>query len=458
MFKQILLITALCVTSIVNAQTTIDDSIFIKKISDNILTAPDAHDNLYHLTKKIGARLAGSNGMYMAENWGTFTLQSLGANEVYLQECKVPHWVRGGTDKFYINVNGDKKKELAVLALGNSLGAGKKGITADVVMVSDLDEMAARANDIKGKIVFVNYKFDDKLINTFDAYSKMGFIRRNAASKAAKYGAAGVVIHSLSSGENNYPHTGAMAYDTNYAKIPAAALGNYDAELLAGHLAKNKKITAQLFTYGYFLPDTTEHNVIAVLKGIEQPEQIITLGGHLDSWDVCEGAHDDGAGIVQTMEVLRAFVALGYKPRHTIRFVLFANEENGLRGGSKYAAEAKAKNEQHIFALESDAGGFTPRGFSFTMSEAQHAKVNTWKNLFAPYGGDKFTSGGGGSDINPLNKIFNTPVCELLPDSQRYFDYHHAANDAFENVNIRELKLGAINMAAMIYLVDKYGL
>jgi hypothetical protein len=197
--------------------------------------------------------------------------------------------------------------------------------------------------------------------------------------------------------------------------------------------------------------------VIGELTGSEFPDEIITVGGHLDSWDNCEGAHDDGAGSVQTIEILRAFRAIGYKPKRTIRFVLFANEENGLRGGNKYADEAKAKNEKHILAMESDAGGFTPRALGFSGSEEQFKKVAAWKDLVAPYGCD-IVKGGGGADIGPLNRALGTPTSSLNPDSQRYFDIHHARSDVFEAVNKRELELGAINMAALIYLVDKYGL
>ena len=211
-------------------------------------------------------------------------------------------------------------------------------------------------------------------------------------------------------------------------------------------------------TLGTFLPDVEGHNVIGELKGTEFPNEIITVGGHLDSWDNCEGAHDDGAGCVQTIEILRAFKAIGYQPKRTIRFVLFANEENGLRGGGKYAEEAKAKGEKHIFALESDAGGFTPRAFGFTMSDEQFQKVSAWRALIAPYGCSEFAMGGGGADIGPLNRTFKTPLAGLQPDSQRYFDYHHARNDTFEAVNKRELELGAVNMAALIWLVDRYGL
>jgi hypothetical protein len=212
-------------------------------------------------------------------------------------------------------------------------------------------------------------------------------------------------------------------------------------------------------THGKFLPDTIGHNVIGELTGSEFPGEFITVGGHLDSWDVNEGAHDDGAGVVQTLEVMRVLKALGYKPRHSIRFVLFANEENGLRGGTQYATEAEANKEKHIFALESDAGGFTPRGFGVSgLQPAQLEKMRSWLPWFRPYGVTEIAGTGGGADISPLNRIFKTPVCGLEPDPQRYFDYHHARTDVFENVNKRELLLGAINMAALIYLVDKYGL
>ena len=284
-----------------------------------------------------------------------------------------------------------------------------------------------------------------------------GWVERGA-SRAAKYGAVGVIVRSMSHSVDNNPHTGATRYDTTYAKIPALAVGLRDADWLSDQIQKNKIISLTIKTNAHFLPDTIGHNVIGELTGSEFPDEIITIGGHLDSWDPAEGAHDDGAGVVHTIEILRAFKALGYKPKHTIRFVLFMNEENGLRGGAKYAEEAKAKNEKHIFALESDAGGFTPRGFSFGGTPEQLKKLQSWVPLLYPYGVYEITNGGGGADIGPLNRTFKTPVAELGPDSQRYFDYHHARNDVFENVNKRELELGAVNMAALIYLIDKYGL
>jgi len=437
-----------------------EDSIFIKKIADDILVNGKAYENLHQLTKQIGGRLAGSPQMVKAEKWGAATMQRSGADTVYLQECAVPHWVRGGADKGEI-ISIDNKKQtrsLDVLALGNSLGSGKNGVTAAVLAVSSFDELEQRKDEVKGKIVFYNYPFNPTYIVPGKAYGESGVYRYSGASRAAKYGAAGVVIRSMTEATDNNPHTGAMRYNDSFPKIPAAALGLKDADNLWQTCREHKNVKMSLFTFGHFLPDTTGHNVIGELKGTDANNDFITVGGHLDSWDVNEGAHDDGTGVVQTMEVLRVLKALSYKPKKTIRFVLFANEENGNRGGLKYAEAAKAKNENHVFALESDEGGFTPRGFSFVISKERLEKIKAWKTLFEPYGASALITGFGGTDIDPLNENLHTPVAGFNPDNQRYFDLHHSRGDVFEAVNKRELLLGAINMAALIYMVDKYGL
>jgi carboxypeptidase Q len=433
-----------------------EDSVFIKKISDEIFTNGKAYDNLHDLTKKIGGRLAGSPQMAKAEQWGLKTMQESGADKAWLQECMVPHWIRGGKDEATALVD-KKKKVLNILALGNSMGTGAKGTSANVILVNSFDELEAKKDQIKGNIVFYNYKFNPTFVSPFQAYGDAVKYRGQGPGRAAKYGALAVIIRSMSHSTDNYPHTGATRYDSLYAKIPAVAIGLKDADWLNGQL-QTTHVSVYVRTNAKFLPDTIGHNVIGELTGTEFPDQYITVGGHLDSWDPAEGAHDDGAGVVQTIEILRAFKALGYKPKHTIRFVLFANEENGLRGGNKYAEEAKAKNEKHVFALESDAGGFTPRGFGFNASDEQVIKAQKWSSLLNPYGGGNLIKGGDGADIGPLQRAYNIPAAGLNPDPQRYFDYHHAANDVFENVNKRELELGAINMAALIYLVDKYGL
>ncbi len=434
-----------------------DDSVTIKKISDEILRNGRAYELLYQLTKQIGGRLAGSPQSVRAERWGKETMEKNGADNVYLQECTVPHWVRGGVDKAAIMSVDNRKtaRALDVLALGNSLGKGT--IIAQVLAVADFDELERRKDEVKGKIVYYNAGFDPTNIKPFVSYGQTGIYRRVGPSRAAKYGAVGVMIRSLTESTANDPHTGGMQYNDSFPKIPAIAVGPRDADEV-WELSKKSTFTMAMHTNGHFLPDTIGHNVIAELKGTEFPDQYITVGGHLDSWDVNEGAHDDGAGVVHTIEIMRALKAIGYKPRHTIRFVLFANEENGLRGGTKYAAEAKAKGEKHIFALESDAGGFTPRGFSLGVNAQQLAKIKSWLPLLAPYGAEEISEDGGGADIGPLARQLGTPVAELLPDPQRYFDVHHARSDVFENVHKRELLLGAVNMAALIYLIDKYGL
>jgi len=459
--KKIFLLV-LIVPLTVFAQDNLNDSAFIKKISDNILSSRASYNNLHTLTKTIGGRLAGSPQMVKAEQWGAQALRDAGADNVTLQECVVPHWIRGGKDKAsvtYKNTNGKTiTMQLNVLALGNSNGSGMAGVKAPLIRVNSFDELEQKKDEIKGKIVFYNCPFEDTFIRTFKAYGKNVVYRTTGASRAAKYGAIAVLVRSMSNSTNNDPHTGAMRYNDSFPKIPAAAVGLRDVEKLDTLFDNNMQLTAQLFTYGKMLPDTIGHNVVGELKGTEFPNEVITVGGHLDSWDVNEGAHDDGTGVTQTIEVLRAFKVLGFQPKHTIRFVLFANEENGTRGGKKYAELAKQNNEKPIFALESDAGGFTPRGFSFTVPDSVWNKITSWKKLFEPYGGCDFSKGGGGADIEALHEIFGTPVAELIPDSQRYFDIHHAAGDVFEAVNARELKLGAINMAALLYLVDKYGL
>jgi len=435
-----------------------EDSLFIRKIADEILVNGKAYCNLKILTATVGGRLSGSPQMYKAEEWGQKTLKEAGADKVWLQECQVPHWIRGGKDEAKFITPDNKEEVLDILALGNSVGTGVKGMTAQVILIKNFDELEKRKDELKGKIVFYNYKFNPKFVETFYSYGDAVRYREFGASRAAKYGAVAMLTRSMTHSVDNNPHTGALDYIDSFPKIPAAAVGLWDADKLAKAINENKEVKLFLRTNAKMLPDTPGHNVIGELTGSEFPDQYITIGGHLDSWDPAEGASDDGTGCVHSIEVLRVLKAVGYKPRHSIRIVLFANEENGLRGGIKYAEEAKAKNEKHLFGLESDAGGFTPRGFSIALPADKLEKIRKeWLPLLQDYGVYKFVGGGGGADVGPLNEAFGIPVSELMPDSQRYFDYHHSRNDVLANVNKRELELGAINMAALIYLVDKYG-
>ena len=435
-----------------------EDSLTIRKIANEVLTNGKAYDNLRYLCKKIGPRLSGSTNAQKAVEATARMLKEAGADTVYLQPCMVPHWVRGAKERGYIQMAGGTRRNLNLCALGNSVGSGKKGVSAGIVEIksfAELDKLGTAL--IKGKIVFFNFPMNPTYIETFNAYGESGRSRTTGPAKAAKYGAIAVMVRSLASNPDDFPHTGVTIYNDSFPKIPAVAISTNDAEWLSQQLKMKMQLKAFIQTNCANLPDAPSFNVVGEIRGSKFPEEIISVGGHLDSWDLAEGAQDDGAGIVQSIEVLRAIKTVVLKPQRTIRAVMFMNEENGGRGAEKYLELAKANKEKHLFGLESDAGGFTPRGFSFDVPEKAFEKMKGWENLFYPYGASNFTKGGGGADIGPL-KTIGAGVCGLRPDSQRYFDVHHASTDVFENVSRRELHLGALNMAALVYLVDKNGL
>jgi hypothetical protein len=455
--KKFILITVVCFCSQL-AFSQYADSVIIKRIVDETMTHSTAYENLRKLCKQVGHRLSGSVNSFKAVTVVAEMMKKAGADNVYLQKCMVPHWVRGEKEKGQIILSGNKKYDLKLCALGNSVGTGAKGVTAEVIEVNTMQQLNQLGiNGIKGKIVFFNFPMNPTYIKTFRAYGESGISRTRGPSLAGKYGAVGAMVRSLASNLDDFPHTGTTVYNDSFPKIPAVAISTNDAEYLTKELKKRNVTKAYFRTTSKMLPDTLGYNVVGEIRGSQFPEEIITVGGHLDSWDLGEGANDDGSGVVQAIEVLRTLKALGIKPKRTIRAVAFANEENGLRGAQKYLEEAKSKNEKHIFALESDAGGFTPRGFGLDMTTIQMQKNLQWKNLFYPYGVYEFAVGGGGADIGPL-KTIGAALAGLSPDSQRYFDIHHAATDVFENVSERELKLGAANMASLIWLVSEYGL
>lgn len=435
-----------------------DDSLAIKKLSDEVLTNGKAYDNLRYLTKKIGARLSGSSQAQKAVEATAKMLKDAGADTVYLQPCMVPHWIRGEKETGFIQLANGTKYNLQLCALGNSEGTGTKGVSAPVIEVKSFAELRQLGEAvIKGKIVFFNFAMNPTYITTFTAYGESGVARRSGPVEAAKLGATGVMVRSLASNPDDYPHTGVTQYNDSFPKIPAVAISTNNADWLSRELRKKMMLTASFRNTSTMLPDVPSYNVVGEIRGSTFSNEIITVGGHLDSWDLAEGAQDDGAGCVQSIEVLRAIKASGIKPLRTIRAVMFMNEENGGRGADKYLELAELNNEKHLFAIESDAGGFTPRGFSLDMTPEQFAKIKQWKELFYSYGVYDFSAGGSGSDVGPLKKI-GAALAGLRPDGQRYFDVHHAATDVFENVSRRELHLGAVSMAALIYLVDKYGL
>ncbi len=439
----------------ISAKAQQQDSIMIRKIFDEALTQSECYENLRYLCSHIGGRLSGSKEAERAVEWGKSVMEGLHFDKVSLMPVQVPHWERGEKEQAYIiNSKTGVKKEAAICALGGSVATSVAGIEAEVIEVKSFEELEKLGtNKVKGKIVFFNRPMDPTKISTFNAYGGAVNQRWAGASKAAKYGAVASVTRSMGLRIDNFPHAGSMSYVDTLPKIPAVAISTQGAEEL--HALLNLNGTAKLFikTSCKTNPDVESFNVIGEIKGSEKPDEYIVVGGHLDSWDNGTGAHDDGAGCVQSMEVLRIFKALKYTPKHTIRVVLFMNEENGLRGGKEYAKQAKLKNETHIAALESDAGGFSPRGFSFEAPSWFTTSVQNYKPLLLPYGLYDFDGRGGGPDLSPLAEQ-GVPTIELIPDSQRYFDYHHTADDTFDKVSKRELELGAASMAALIYLID----
>ena len=432
----------------------------ISKIYDVALTNGNSYEWLDYLSNQIGGRLSGSLNADRAVKWGFKELNNLDLDKVFLEDVMVPKWVRGTFEYASIITGPGMSINVPICSLGGSIATPASGLRAQVIEVKSFEELEVLGmKNIKGKFVFFNRPMPAGIIDTFEAYSVTRDQRSNGAERAAKYGAVGVIIRSMNLKLDDYPHTGNMSYGKlpNKMRIPAAAISTNGAELLSSMLSLNKNLYFYLKQDCKNLPDVKSYNVIGEIKGSDFPNEIIVVGGHLDSWDLGDGAHDDGAGIVQSMEVLNIFNKISYKPKRTIRVVLYMNEENGLRGGITYAKNAKNKKENHVFALESDAGGFSPRGFSFEASDNQFKKIKSWETYFHPYLTDRFTLGGSGADIGPLRngKIV---LAGLRPDSQRYFEYHHTANDTFEAINKRELELGAAAMTTMIYLVDQHGL
>ncbi|MGI4021601.1 MAG: M20/M25/M40 family metallo-hydrolase [Janthinobacterium lividum] len=449
----------LCGSLAASAQNT--DSLFLRKIYDEALVNGKPYQNLEYLCKNIGPRLSGSANAQKAVDWTKKLMEQYGFDRVFLQEVMVPHWVRGEKEQAKI-VSGSQQISVPVVALGGSVATAKTGLTASIIEVQDLQELKVLGESaVKGKIVFYNRPFDPRFIETGAAYGTASDQRFKGPAEAAKYGAVGVIVRSMTEILDDYPHTGATAYDEGGNKIPAAAVSTKGANLLSSILKQKKDIQFYLKQNCQTLPDVLSYNVVGELKGTENPNEFITVGGHLDSWDLAEGANDDGTGVMQSVEVLRIFKAIGYRPKHSIRAVMFMNEENGHKGGLKYAELAQKNNEKHIAAIESDEGGFTPRGFSFSEVTPQFLQgINkSWKSLLEPYEVDRLIKGGAGTDIEPLKEtVPNITLIGFRPDSQRYFDLHHTAKDVFENVNKRELELGAASMASLIYLIDQHGL
>lgn len=471
------------------------DSIFFKNIYEEALLRGHSYARLGELCKGVGARLSGSNAAEKGVLWAIKMLNTYRFDSVYTQPVMVPRWERGDQEKvqfqsalisnaiskkqlnqlqqkianfsfsnspnalyecenlIHIKENSQKWYALSACALGGSIGSKVEAKVICIQTKNQLDSLG-KIGVLKNKIVLLNRPMDETLLNTFNAYGGCVNQRVNGAVWCAPYGAVAVLVRSVTNKCDNHPHTGVTHYEDSIKKIPIAAVSTADANLIQYLSVYDSTFKINIQLNCQIKEDRLSANVIAESKGTVFPNKIIAFGGHFDSWDQGEGAHDDGAGCMHAFEALRILKTLGYKPRHTIRTVFWMNEENGLKGGLAYAALTQTKGEVHVAALESDRGGFTPRGFGIDTSILP--KVKCYQKLLTDYGVGTLENGGGGADIGPLKKTNpNISLISFIPDSQRYFDVHHAETDVFESVNKRELELGAAAIAAMIYILDQ---
>ncbi|MDC3050960.1 M20/M25/M40 family metallo-hydrolase [Bacteroidota bacterium] len=455
--KKIYTIFFLIFSKILVAQSVVENNIQV--LFQKSLTEGKSYEWLDHLSNKIGGRLSGSLNLQRAIEWSKSELENLGLDKVYLQPVMVPKWIRGTFEYANIESSPGNTINVPVCALGGSISTPLGGLRAKVIEVKSFDELSKRKNEVNGKIVFFNRPMRSDFVNTFDAYSDAVDQRTQGAEIASKLGAVGVIVRSLNLKLDDQPHTGTMSYGNLplTKRIPAASISTNGAELLSSMLSLNKNLKFYLKQNCKNLPDVKSFNVIGEIKGSKYPDEIMVVGAHLDSWDLGDGAHDDGAGVVQSMEVARLLKKINYKPKRTLRIVLFINEENGQRGAAKYNEESKIKKENHVFAIESDTGGFSPSGFSIDSNEEKFKIIEKWSIYFKPYLIHHFEKGRSGADISFL-KNKNNVLVGFRTDSQRYFEYHHSENDVFSSINKRELELGAASIASLVYLVDYFKL
>lgn len=486
------------ISSLDSTQKTINkDSLIFQKIYAEALLRGHSYSLLGELCS-MGPRLSGSDNAEKAIQWAIAELKKYSFDRVDTQSVMVPRWERGEKEEawFYSDVftkmlQGKKVKnseslektihgaqfsssphpewecesyleqgitprkryKIPMVALGGSVSGSVRGGVISVKTKIELDSLG-KLGKLKGKIVLLARPMEEGLLNTFQAYGGCVNQRVNGAVWCAPYGAVAVLVRSVSNRCDIHPHTGVTHYDSNMVKIPIAAVSTSVSDILEYLSQKDPAFEVAFDLFCRTLPDRPSANIIAETKGLESAEKIIAFGGHFDSWDQGDGAHDDGAGCIHAWEALRILKAIGYQPKHTLRAVFWINEENGLRGGQEYARLSKAKNEIHVAALESDRGGFTPRGFG--VDSVLMPGVRKYQSMLNEYGVGMLELGGGGADIGPLKKYWSSiGFVSFIPDSQRYFDVHHAETDVFSSVNKRELELGAAAIAAMIYILDQ---
>jgi hypothetical protein len=454
MIRTFLFLAIFFVANISSAQQK--DSLIIRKLFNEVLNRGKCYATLNHLCNQIGGRLSASPEAALAISYTAQQFYNFGYDTVYLQAIIVPHWVRGEKEKGWIE-SGGKKTRVRICALGQSIATDTSGLKAKVIEVQNFKELESLGKDkIKGKIVFYNRPMEPTYINTGRAYGEAGNQRGRGPLEAARYGAVGVIVRSLTLAHDTFPHTGYTHYVDTVPRIPACAISTVDADELSRMLKSDSSLNFYFRQTCIQYFDEISYNVIGEVRGTEKKDEVVVVGGHLDSWDLGDGAHDDGTGIVMSMESIRLIREIGLRPKRTLRCVLFMNEENGTRGAKMFAEESAKKKEKIIAAIESDGGGFTPRGFHVDDSLSA-ARMQKWLPLLKPYGIGEIEMGHSGTDVEPL-KNNGAVTIGYAVDNQRYFDIHHTAADTFDKVNRRELELGAGCMSALVWLLSEYGI
>jgi Zn-dependent M28 family amino/carboxypeptidase len=425
-------------------------------LKDNALKQLGAYHMLEELSGGIGPRIAGSENAAKAVDWAKQKMESLGFEHVRLLPCMVPHWVRGSVEKCEVVGSTDPGAKLTCCALGQSLGTPDQGIDAGVIEVHSLKEAQALGEKAKGKIIFFNRPFDSTKVQTFEAYGMAGDQRFGGPAVAAKLGAAAALVRSMTADHDDVPHTGVTDFPSGAPKIPAAALSLVAADYLSDYLKQHAEAQVHLTLSCTSLPDVLSYDVIGDLPGTTGRNEVVLMGGHLDSWDKGRGAHDDGAGVVHSLEALRLLHDMGWKPKRTIRVVLWMDEEQEGKGAEAYFNFVKGYSEKPVAAIESDSGGFAPRSFGSSLNLAQVRKLSRFVPLFQSYELQSIDANGEtGADVEPLAKL-HVPLFGLVVESQRYFNYHHSEKDTIDKVDPRELELGAIDMALLAWILANY--
>jgi len=435
---------ASCLLAAFTAQGQTADDIIKRELASS-----QAYDTLAVLADNIGPRLSGSKNAAAAVRWALSTFQKTWGVPAMTEKVMVPHWVRGVEEAQLVS---HRNQNIVLTALGGSVATPPKGINADVIELSSFDEL--KSLNVKGKIVFYNNPMDMDLVRAhraFEAYSKAVVFRSEGPSRAAAYGAVAVVIRSVASASLRTPHTGALRYDPKLPKIPAAAMTIEDAMLIDRLLKKGERVRMHLVLTPRTLPDVESANVIAEIRGSEKPDEIVLIGGHLDSWDLGTGAIDDGSGVAMVMETMRLLNEMKLTPKRTIRCVLFMNEENGLNGGRTYFADHK--NEKHVAAIESDAGAAAPTGFRTTLKGDALADLERRAQPLASIGAAHFeTTAETGADTSFLIEA-GVPGFSLVPEPLHYFDYHHSAADTLDKVDPKELAQDSAAVAGLAWIL-----